>query len=153
MAQQFDWIVVKDYSGKDIGMVGFLGNDAVAIAAFYDGRDANKDGKVSWAEWGVAKVSPINLSGTAVAEVAMAGRADMRIYERDPSYQQMSANIYTSFAAGLVMDGVWAVYFKPGVSAIASGAAKRITSSMIKQMVIRKGFEKAAKTAFDRGVR
>lgn len=153
MSQDFDWIVVSDFTGKQIGMVGFLGNDAVAIATFYDARDANKDGKVSWGEWGAAKLSPIGLGNMAVAEVAMAGRSEMRITQRDPSYMQMSAQIYTSFAAGMVMDGIWTAYFRPGVKAVAGGVAKTVTNSMIKQMIIRKGFEAAAKSAFERTTR
>jgi hypothetical protein len=38
------------------------------------------------------------------------------------------------------------------VSAVGSGIAQTITSSMIKQMVIKKGFEKAVKEAFQSAV-
>lgn len=146
----FDWVVVQDRSGRDIGMVGFIGNDAVAIGSFFDSRDADKDGRVSMTERVVSAISPVGLDGSAIAEVAMQGRSNPLITERDPSYFRMSANIFAGFAANMSVDAVWAVYFKRGVRAAGSGVAKVVTDNMVKQMVIRKGFERVAREGFDR---
>ena len=146
----FDWVIVQDRSGRDIGLVGFLGDDAVAIASFFDSRDADKDGKVGVAERVVSALSPVSLDGRAVAEVAMQGRANPLIVERDTGFRSMSANIFASFGASMAVDAVWGGYFKRGVSATGTGMAKAITGNMVKQMVIRKGFERAAREAFDR---
>ncbi|SEH58262.1 hypothetical protein [Paracoccus alkenifer] len=146
----FDWVVVQDRSGRDIGVVGFIGDDAVAIGAFFDGRDADKDGRVSVTERVVAAVAPFGLDGSAIAEVAMQGRHNPLIVERDPSFHRMSANIFAGFAANMAVDAVWSVYFKRGVRAAGTGVAKVVTDNMVKQMVIRKGFERVAREGFDR---
>ena len=142
-----DWILVSRFD-KPIGAVGFIGNDAVAVAAFFDDKDANKDGDVSIGEWLVFKMSPFSMKGMNSAEVAMQARGNPMIMERDPSFRQMSAQIFVNFAQSMTIDALYKVYFARGVSAVGSGAAKLITSNMIKQMVIRKGFESAVKNAF-----
>lgn len=149
MAAKFDWVIVSDRSGRDIGAVGFIDDQAVAIASFFDSRDANKDGKVGLAERVVSAVSPFSLDGAAIAEVAMQGRANPLIVERDPSYFGMSANIFAGFAQSMVVDAVWSVYFKRGVRAAGTGVARVITDNMVKQVVIRKGLERVAREAFD----
>lgn len=148
MGTKFDWIVVQDYAGRDIGMIGFVGEDAVAIATFFDGRDANQDGKVSVAEWLVSTASFNTLKDRSVAAVAMAARHNSLVTSRDPSFDSYGKTVFTSFAAAMGMEAVWMAYFKPGVSALGRNVAQRITDSMIKQLVIRKGFEKVAREAF-----
>ena len=146
----FDWVIVQDRTGRDIGAVGFIGNDAVAIASFFDSRDADKDGKVSVGERIVSTLSPIGLDGAAIAEVAMQGRHNALITDRDPTFSRMSANIFAGFAANMAADAVWSVYFKRGVRTAGAGAARVITDNMVKQVVIRKGFERAAREAFEK---
>ena len=146
----FDWVIVQDRTGRDIGAVGFIGNDAVAIASFFDSRDADKDGRVNMTERVVSAVSPFSLDGSAIAEVAMQGRHNPLITERDPSFFRMSANIFAGFAANMAADAVWSVYFKRGVRTAGAGAARVITDNMVKQVVIRKGFERAAREAFEK---
>lgn len=146
----FDWVLVQDLSGRDIGAVGFIGDDAVAIASFFDGRDADKDGKVSMTERVVSALSPFGLGGSAIAEVAMQGRHNDLVTSRDPSYFRMSANIFANYAANMAMDAVWSVYFKRGVRAAGGGVARVITDNMVKQVVIRKGFERVAREAFEK---
>jgi hypothetical protein len=119
-----DWILVTRNSPKPIGAVGFLGDTAAVVIAFYDDKDANKDGTVS------------------------PGECNVMIMERDPGFYQTSAQIFVNFAHAMTMEAFYKLYFAKGVSAIGSGIAQTITSSMIKQMVIKKGFEKAVKEAF-----
>lgn len=148
MSDAMDWIVIKGHGNIDIGAVGFLGNDAVAVVAFFDDLDGDKSGDVGIGEWIAGKISPISMEGSAVTEVAMAGRFNMDILQRDPSFSQMAADMFSNFARGLVIDGIFAVYFKAGVSMGAGAIAKKVTSGMVKEFVIKKGSEALVKKAF-----
>jgi len=147
---KLDWIAVQDAfdKKKDIGAVGFVGNDIVTIVSFYDAADANRDGEVSWGEWLVSKNPIISTDGINITEVCQAAKYDMRILQRDASIIDMANKQFMEFATGLVMDGVYAVYFSRGVKMAGGAVAKTITKSMVKQMIIRKGFEKVAKEAY-----
>jgi hypothetical protein len=65
--EDLDWYVVKGSRGKPIGALGFLDNEVVVIASFYDDRDANRDGRVSVPEYVVGFLSPLGMKGIAVA--------------------------------------------------------------------------------------
>ena len=82
----------------------------------------------------------------------MQARVQMNIIERDPSFNQIAMSMFLSLASGLIAQGVYKAYFSQPVSLIGSSLASMITSSMIKQFVIRKGFEAAVKKAFMKGV-
>lgn len=150
---EIDWHIVTSHGGKEIGALGFIGNKVAVITAFYDDRDGNKDGRVSWGEWAAAKLSPISVKGVAVTEVAMAARYDMEVLRRDSSFHREAAQMFVNFAAGLVADGIYAAYFSRGVAGIAKPIAGRITSNIVKQFVIRKGMEKSVKALYDRAVK
>lgn len=147
-----DWVLIKKWSDKPIGAVGFLNNEAVAVVAFFDDRDGNKDGKVSFGERVAAFLSPIKVEGSAVTEVAMQARVEMEVLSRDPGFGQMAANMFMNFARGLMLDGIYAVYFSRGVSMVGGGIAKQVTSGMVKEFVVKKGFETAVKEAFKAAV-
>ncbi|MEC7761514.1 MAG: hypothetical protein VX874_06330 [Pseudomonadota bacterium] len=149
---QMEWVKVHDYKQREIGAIGFLNGKAVAVAAFYDDADGNMDGKVSWGEKLISTVFPL-LGGKAVVEVAMTARVDMEILQRDASFYQVANQLYLEFAAGLVAEGIYIVYFSRGVKAVGKGAATLITDSLVKQLVIRKGFEQAVKEVFDAAVK
>ncbi len=151
-ANSMDWVLITKFGDKPIGAIGFMGNTAVSVVAFYDDRDGNKDGKVSWGEWGAAKLSPISLEGSAVTEVAMQARVEPDVILRDGDFPTMAANMFLNFAKGLVLDGIYAAYFSRGVSMAGGGIAKKVTSGMVKEFVIKKGFESAVKEAFKAGV-
>ncbi|MDF1872433.1 hypothetical protein [Vannielia sp.] len=145
-----EWIAIQDPldSTKDIGAVGFVGNDVVTIVSFYEGADADRSGDVSMGEWLVSKLSPLSVDGMAITQVCMAAKYDDRIFMRDMSIIEMANKQFAQFATSLVMDGIYAVYFSRGVKMGGSAIAKSITQSMVKQMIIRKGFEKVAKEAY-----
>ena len=147
-----DWIEIRGFGNRSIGAVGFVGGDAVAIVAFHDDRDGDKDGTVSLTERVVSKLSPIGIDGKGVTEVAMAARVNTDVMTRDATVGQWAGRIFTEFGQSMVMDGAYAAYFSRGVRMTASGVAKVITGNMVRQFVIRKGFEKAAKEAFDGAV-
>ena len=150
MADMIDWVGV-DNGNKLIGAVGFIGDNAVVIAAFYEDADANKDGKVSTGEWIASKLM-FNLHGMAVAEVAMTARLDLDVIGRDPQFNSIATQIFLNFAKGLIAQGAYITYFSRGVSMTGSAVASTITSGMIKQLVIRKGFEAAVKSVLMKGV-
>ena len=152
MADNIDWTVIDKF-GKQIGAVGFIGDKAAVVAAFYDDYDGNKDGKVGWGERIVGKLSPLSLHGSAITEVAMQARVEMDVVMRDPSFQSVAVDLFLNFAKGLILDGIYAVYFSQGVSAIAKPIAGRLVSNIVVQFSIRKGMEGAVKKAYNEVVR
>ena len=147
MSKDLDWIVIDSFKGP-IGAIGFVGNTACVVAAFYDDLDGDKDGRVSWGEWAAGKLSPIGMTNKAVVEVAMAARLDLRVLQRDPSFNEMAVKLFQSFAYGLIADGVYAVYFSRGISAASGAVAKQFTRNCVKQFVIRKGTEAMVKRGY-----
>lgn len=147
MSGKIEWVAVKKWKPEPIGAVGFIGSDLVAIVAFYDDADGNQDGKVSFGEW-VASKALFDLEGKNVTEVAMQARVEPDIVLRDQSIDTIAKNMFVNFASGLAVQGVYKVYFSRGVGMVGSAVAKRITTDMVKQIVIRKGFEAAVKKAF-----
>ncbi|KJS20045.1 MAG: hypothetical protein VR78_02300 [Hoeflea sp. BRH_c9] len=146
MSGSIEWIAVKSFNSAPIGAIGFLDNKAVAIAAFYDDADANQDGKI--AGFGERVAAMIGLKGRIIAEIAMEARVNPEIVRRDANFAQEAPRIWLSFAKGLVIQGVYQAYFARGVSMAGSGVAKKITTGMVKQLVVRKGFETVVKNAF-----
>ena len=137
---KLDWIAVQDAfdKKKDIGAVGFVGNDIVTIVSFYDAADANRDGEVSWGEWLVSKNPIISTDGINITEVCQAAKYDMRILQRDASIIDMANKQFMEFATGLVMDGVYAVYFFLVVLSVIWLA---VTLSQIARVLDEKGDE------------
>jgi hypothetical protein len=147
-----DWILIRKFGPEPIGAVGFLENQAVIVVSFFEDRDGNKDGKVGMGEKIAAALSPIKIDGMAVAEVAMQARVEPEVLMRDPGFAQMAANIFVRFARGLVLDGIYAAYFARGVGMAGGGLARQVTSGMVKQFAVKKGFEAAVKEAFKEAV-
>lgn len=152
IGQGIEWVPVRKFGNDPIGAVGFINNKAVVVVAFYDDRDGNQDGRVSTGEWVASKLSPIRLDGRAVTEVAMQARVDMEILRRDASFATTAAQMYMNFATGLIKDGIYAAYFRRGVTLSGKGIATHLTSSAVKGFAIRKGYETAVKKAFDAAV-
>jgi hypothetical protein len=146
-----EWIGITKFGSNPIGAVGFIGDNIVTIIAFYDDDDGNKDGKVSAGERIAGWLMPTK--GLAVVEVAMQARVDPDIMLRDGSIQRIAMNLYLSFARGLIADGIYKAYFAPGIQMVGAQVAGLITSSMVKQFVIRKGFEAAVKEIVMAGLR
>jgi hypothetical protein len=143
-----DWIIVRDFRNREIGALGIIGNKVAVICAFYDDRDADKDGAVGWGEAFAATFSPIGVKNMAVTEVAMAARTDADVLMRDPSFANEAVQMWLKFASGLIVDGVYAVYFSRAVSGIATPIAGRLVDGTVKQFVVRKGMEAAVKQAY-----
>lgn len=148
-AGKMEWVLVHKFGADPIGAVGFIGNDAVSVVAFFDDRDGNSDGKVSIGERLAAVLSPISIEGRNVAEVAMQAKYDLDILQRDASFANMASKLFLNFARGLVLDGIYAVYFSRGVKMSGKGIAKYIGGGTVKELIVRKGFEKTVKEAFN----
>lgn len=149
MNSDIDWVIIKGLGNREIGAIGFIGNKAAVIAAFYDDADGDQDGHVSAFEWLATKLSPIKVDGASVTEVAMAARLDMRVLQRDPSFYDVANEMFLNFARGLVVDGVYAVYFSRGIKMASGAVAARLSDSLIKNFVIRKGLEKAVHKVYN----
>jgi hypothetical protein len=160
MAEKIEWMTVTDRGGKkDIGAVGFLGHDPAIIVVFYDEKDADKSGDVSWGEWVASTLSPISLSGVGKLEVVSRAREQATLGiansgtpinpSKAQNLRQMQGEQLVSVGQSMILDGIFAAYLSKGVSAGATAAAKKLTTNTIKQFFIRKGFEKAAKESFN----
>jgi len=143
MSNDFEWIAVP--TNSPIGAIGFLGNDIAAVVSFYEDKDWDHDGEVSLGErFG----SFFSMKGAAYLRVLTAAYANPDIMMRDSSLRAMQGQATVSFASGMISEGVYKAYFGVGVTMVAGGIAKSLTSSMVKQLVIKKSMEKAAKEAF-----
>ena len=147
-----EWIEITKFRKSPIGAIGFVDGKAAIVVAYYDDLDGNKDGKVGWGEWVAGKISPINLKGNAVVEVAMQARVELDVILKDESFQQVAMNMYLQFGVGLIKDGIYATYFARGVTISSKGVAKLVTSGTIKEFAVRKGMEKAVREAFNMAV-
>lgn len=145
-----DWKIVKNsWTQKPIGAVGFVGNEVALLASFYEDKDFNEDGNVDLSERFLMMFS---MRGRAAASVATHAYADPEILMRDPSFGQMRGRAVTNFAAGLVAEGVYKVYFSRGVASAAGAVANQITQNAVKSFRIKKGLEAAVKRAYEAGV-
>lgn len=148
-----DWVAVPGVDGKPIGAVGFVGNTAAVVVAFFEDLDGNRDGEVDWVEWVAGKISPIRLDGMAVTEVAMAARAMPAILTRDGSFDRWAKETFVGFAGGLVIDAAYAAWFSFGVRAIAGGIASAIGGGVVREYIVRKSMEAAVRRIYDVSVR
>lgn len=148
MSESVEWILIRKWRQEPIGAVGLINGKVAIVTSFFDDRDGNKDGKVSFTERMAAMLSPISLEGSAVVEVAMQARVEFDVIERDPEFAQEAIRMWLHFAKGAILDGIYAVYFARGVKMTAGGVAKTITKNTVKEFAIRKGFEKVVKDAF-----
>lgn len=153
MADKIDWVVITGNTNKEIGAIGFLDNQAVVVAAFYDDYDGNKDGKVSFGEWAVGKLSPIGLKKMGITEVAWQARYNEDVVLRDSDFNSIAVNMFLTFAKGLVADGIYAAYFSQAVSMVAAPIAGRLTSNFVASFVIKKGMEASVKRLYGAAVK
>jgi hypothetical protein len=150
--EQIEWAVVQKFQ-KNIGAFGFIGDKVAIIAAFYDSKDANKDGKVSLSERIVSFISPIKFEKAALVEVVEQGRVDTDALIRDPNFATERAALLVNFANGMIVDGIYASYLKMPVGRAAGEIAGRIVTGAVAQFFIRKGMEATVKKIYDEAVR
>lgn len=141
-----DWVIVKDsWNRKPIGALGYLDGKVAVVTAFFDDKDANKDGKVGLAER-VFSFGP--MQGRAVAEVVNQAYADPDILMRDPTLTQLRGQLTVQFAAGLIAEGIYKAWFSVGIGRVAGALAGTITHNAVKAFVVKKGMEKAVEAAY-----
>lgn len=161
MSDEIDWIVVKDRRGDvAIGAVAFLGDEAIAVVSYYEENDANKDGTVSMGEKVAGFFSPVSMKGVGVYEVVSRARDQMTLKLADAnaphntearakSLKAMQGGQIQKLGAQMAMDGIFKAYIGTGINVGVGKAAKVLDWSMVKELAIKKGSEKLAKTAFD----
>jgi hypothetical protein len=141
-----EWkLVYKPRTYKPIGAVGFNGDDIVVIAAFYEDKDWDDDGKVSLLERFVPIFSG---KGRAIAEVVTAAYSDPDIMIRDPSIRQWYGNAIVNFANGMIVEGIYKVYFSQAIGMAAGSVAGSITQNTVKSYLIKKGLETTVKQLY-----
>jgi hypothetical protein len=151
---QLDWVIIKGgLDNKPIGALGFYNDKVAVITAFYDDRDANEDGKVSFGERSVSFILPFGIDGREVTTVAMAARNDPDIISRDQSFYTEAAHMFVASARNLTFDGIYAVYFSRAIGQLSSIIAAGVVDGLVKQFVIRKGMESVVKRLYDSAVK
>jgi hypothetical protein len=168
MATRFGWVIVRELEKRPekripIGAVGFIGVDgngrtadswtAVVVVAFHLDADADRDGKVSFGEWLATKASPIGVGGSAVAHVAMQAMLNERVLMLDNQFRQFAGRLLVEFAHDASLDALFRIYVLPALGPMLGSAASCLASGIVKEWVVRKGFEKAVKAAWDSAVK
>lgn len=161
MSDEISWMAVKSRSGdKVIGAIAFVGEEPAVILAYYDEADANKDGKVSFAERAASFLSPIGLGGTGVMEVLARGKDQAIAATANPNGSQMTSGRASNVSAMLgsqitqvgmqmAMDGFFKAYIGTGINVGVGKAGAALEWNMIKGFAVKKGMEAAAKKAFE----
>jgi hypothetical protein len=145
-----EWKIVRNsWTNKPIGAVGFVGDEVAVIASFYEDKDFNEDGEIDLKEKFLMMFS---MKGRAIASVATHAYADPDILIRDPSFGAMRGEALTTFAAGLVAEGVYKVYFSRAVGTAAGAVAGQITQNAVKAFIIKKTLASAVKKAYEGGL-
>jgi hypothetical protein len=98
-------------------------------------------------------VSCLRVKNSAVTEVAMAARYDLRVLKKDPSFAQEAGEMFLELAAGLVANGLYSAYFSRRVSSLIKPIAGRITSNTVAQYVISKKMNKEVKKLYDKAMK
>ena len=141
-----EWkLVYERGTRKPIGAVGFKGDEIAVITAFYEDKDWNNDRKVSLIErFGMV----FSGNGRAMAEVVTAAYSDPDIMIRDPSIRQWYGKAFVNFANGMIVEGIYKVYFARAIGQAAGGIAGSITQDTIKSYLIKKGLEATVKQMY-----
>jgi len=141
-----DWqLVYQRGTRKPIGAVGFHGDEIAVMVTFYHDKDWDNDGEVSLYERFGALFTG---DGRAMAEVATAAYSDPDIMIRDQSIRQWYGNAFTHFANGMIVEGIYKVYFAKAIGQAAGGVAGLITQDTIKSYLIKKGLEAVVKKSY-----
>lgn len=148
---QVEWVEVRD-GAQAIGAVGFLGNEAVIIASYFEAADGNLDGQVSVGEWLTFKLSPIGLEKVNLNRVAQAAKYQEAILMRDANFHIWANQMFLNFASQMVRDGIYASYFRIPVARGAGALASALTRSKVKEFLVKKGLESAVEQAFKAAV-
>ncbi len=141
-----DWNVVRhSTTRKPIGALGFIDDKIAVITAFFEDKDWDNDGRVDKKE---RFLSMFTMKHRALAEVANQAYADPDILIRDPYIYNLRGQLTVQFASGLILEGIYKVYFSASISRAAGAAAGLITQNAVKSFLIKKGMEKAVETAY-----
>jgi hypothetical protein len=148
--RNIEWIVI--FSGPyKIGAVGFLGNTAAVVVSFYDDRDFDHSGKVSFGEKVgsfLYSLTPLPKPMGGMSQVMYLASFNPDIINRDLDFARDAQMNYWSEIESRVTSAYYALYIGNQVSEIAGAIAGRVASNVVAKYVIRKGLESAVKAAF-----
>ena len=149
------WIRVNERNGHDpIGMVGILDGEVVTVAAFHDDLDWDRDGEITRTErYGVPALMLGQHEGHAIVHVARMAASDWDVLTLAPNFQQASGRFVVDFAANLIREAVWRVYFQRGSKAFSGSLAQVLTRNKVKQFFVKKAASRAVRAIFDAHVR
>lgn len=163
MSNTIDWMIVKDRAGKkEIGAVGFLGDDPAVVVTFFDEKDWNMDGDISLRERASDWLFPLSMKGTVSLEVTARAydQACLQIVDDLPGAAQKAKKLrhlegqkFQAVAANMALDGIFAAYMAPKLTRLGSAIGAHIDAKMVKSVVINAGMKKAAKAAFDAAIK
>ena len=151
MADDIEWVAIKKWKPEPIGAIGFYQGKAVAVTAHREDADLNGDGRISFKEKMFSEVWGVQVGITLqskVAEVAMQGRMEPAIIERDPTFLRTGAMIFANFARARALEGVYTTYFAGGVDLIGGGIVKKITANRVLGMALEWEFQKIGAKVF-----
>lgn len=135
----------------EIGALGFLDNRVVTIVSFFDERDLDRDGNVSWKERLFSYVPLFGRNeGEMIVRIALEGGRSGDVYQRDPTFRSQASWIFQEFAGGLIRESIYLAYFDRPVRLVSTAASKRIFKGKIKQILVRTGSTTIVKQAFER---
>ena len=143
------WYIVKGRKGTPVGALGVLNDQVAVISSFYEDKDWDMDGKVSFGE---RVGSLFTMKNRGVAEVVCRAYEDPEILMNVSGLTALRGKVLTDFARGLIAEGVYITYFNLSVSQVAGSLAGAITTSPIKYFVLKKGMEKAVKEFYLKSV-
>lgn len=137
----------QDY---DIGAMGLLNNKIAVIVTFFDDLDANHDGSVSNTEY----IFGWGQRGIQAALVAKAAPLNKELLKRCPEdIMIVQKETFALFARELMLDAAFKVYFMRGVGAAGGVLANAITTSLVKNIVVRKAFSIAVGKIVGKGLK
>ncbi|MFV0410662.1 MAG: hypothetical protein ACK5LJ_13515 [Paracoccus sp. (in: a-proteobacteria)] len=121
MTQSLDWILIGDEGGARLGAIGFLGDEAAAIALFE--------------------------AGAQIALLIAAARSRREVFSRDPGIAQLIGHEGAAFPRALPLDAAWSDYFRPGIAMATRGADRQIHGRSLARILPRRGSEAALNAA------
>ena len=144
-----DWVIIR-YRGKKIGAIGFVGNTAAVICSFFDPRDYNRDGDVSFGERIVGYLSPVNVEKLGIVEIVQAAKGEELVYTRDGTFELMANHMAIHFFKELAAEGAFTAWLGRSLAAVDAAIPAAMRGSALKQMVIRKGMKPVLKNGMER---
>ena len=153
MSSEIEWKPVMK-GGKLIGTIGFIDGQIAVVVSFYDGQDANKDGKVDWKEsaaaWAGGFLSDA-LKTLGLQEVinAYAESGYIDPSERIELIKETKRNAM-KVGVDLTIKALLEQYLSKIVGLLGEGLAAKLVKGDIKDFIVKKSFEESVKKLMEK---